>query len=306
MNPTGWLGCYLKYGQTLISSYAAIVLPDCSGTKGIGFEIYRTRKGHGMNLVTWFKRIKQLKKQSLPDHIPVHVAIIMDGNGRWAQQRGLPRSAGHHAGMERVRDAVESCLEAGVRYLTLYAFSTENWHRPPEEVNYLMDLFEEAMRDEIPKMHQKGVRVRFIGLKQGLRPTLVKYMEQSEELTSANRNLTLNLAINYGGRSELIAAAKGLMRAAVNGEIKPEELTEAELAKHLFTAGQPDPDLLIKPGREYRISNFLIWQMAYTEFYFSDLYWPDFGKNQMEQAFAEYGRRERRFGGVKEGKKDHE
>lgn len=259
-----------------------------------------------MNLTAWLNRIKPSKNHLAQDRIPVHVAIIMDGNGRWAQQRGLPRSAGHRAGMERVRDAVESCLEAGVRYLTLYAFSTENWRRPPEEVNYLMDLFEEALRDEIPKLHQQGVRIRFIGLKQGLRPALIKAMEESEALTSANRALTLNIAINYGGRSELVAAAKGLMRAALEGELKPDDLTEAELAKHLFTAGQPDPDLLIKPGREYRISNFLIWQLAYTELYFSEVYWPDFGKKEMEKAFMEYSRRERRFGGVGEGKQHHE
>lgn len=260
-----------------------------------------------MNFTTWLKQIKPFKTQSKPvPRVPVHVAIIMDGNGRWAKQRGLPRSAGHRAGMERVRDAVDSCLEAGVRYLTLYAFSTENWHRSPEEVNDLMDLFEEALHDEIPKLHKKGVQIRFIGLKQGLRPTLLELMEKDEQLTAANRGLTLNIAINYGGRSELIAAAKGLMRSAIKGELNPEELTEAEMAKHLFTAGQPDPDLLIKPGREYRISNFLIWQLAYTEFYFSQILWPDFGKSEMMKAFAEYGRRERRFGGVKEGKQEHE
>lgn len=259
-----------------------------------------------MDFTSWLNRIKRSKNHLTPKRVPVHVAIIMDGNGRWAQQRGLPRSVGHRAGMERVRDAVESCLEVGVRYLTLYAFSTENWHRPPAEVNYLMELFEEALRDEIPKLHQKGVRIRFIGLKQGLRPTLIKSMEQSEQLTSANQALTLNIALNYGGRSELVAAAKGLMRATQKGELKPEDLTEAELAKHLFTAGQPDPDLLIKPGREYRISNFLIWQLAYAELYFSDVYWPDFGKTEMEKAFIEYSRRERRFGGVGEGKHHHE
>lgn len=231
--------------------------------------------------------------------VPTHVAIIMDGNGRWASRRGLPRSAGHRAGLERVRDTVAVCLETGVKYLTLYAFSTENWQRPTEEVGFLMDLFEKNLPSEVVKLHQNNVQVRFIGLKQGLSPKLIELMEHAETLTAHNNALTINIAINYGGRSEIIAATKGLIRATLNKQLTMENITEAALKSHLFTLDQPDPDLLIRPGGERRISNFLVWQLAYTELYFSDLYWPDFGKDQMLKAFYYYSKRERRFGRIK-------
>lgn len=233
--------------------------------------------------------------------VPSHVAIIMDGNGRWAQERGLPRTVGHRAGIERIRDAVAVCLEHGVGYLTLYAFSTENWSRPAEEVGFLMGLFEEALKKEIDVLHQKGVKVRFIGLKTNLRPSLYQLMDQAEKKTEANQVLVLNLAINYGGRAEIVAAAKGIARAVQWGEFDPDNLDESALSGRMFTAGQPDPDLLIRPGKERRISNFLIWQAAYAEFYFSDKYWPDFGRNELLAAFAHYSRKERRFGGIKKG-----
>ena len=257
-----------------------------------------------MRILEWFKNLRFFKfsaPRPTPGVIPKHIAIIMDGNGRWAQKRGLPRFVGHRTGLERVRDAVEICLRIGVKYLTLYAFSTENWSRPPEEVSFLMKLFEETLGTEVTKLHQNGVKIRFIGLKQQLRPNLVRLMEEAENLTAENTSLTLNVAINYGGRSELTVAMKEIARAVARGELGPEQITEYDITKHLFTAGQPDPDLLIKPGREYRISNFLIWQMAYTEFYFSQLMWPEFGKEEMLKAIAEYGKRERRFGTVKEG-----
>jgi undecaprenyl diphosphate synthase len=206
--------------------------------------------------------------------------------------------------MERVRDIVEVCIQTRVKYLTLYAFSTENWQRPAEEVDFLMDLFEKSLPIEVAKLHQNNVKVRFIGLKQGLSSKLVALMEQAEVLTANNNALTLNIAINYGGRSEIIAAAKGLLRAALKNELNPETVDEAALANHLFTAGQPDPDLLIRPGGECRISNFLVWQLAYTEMYFSDLYWPDFSKDQLLKAFHFYSQRERRYGRVKEVKQN--
>jgi undecaprenyl diphosphate synthase len=247
----------------------------------------------------WFSKSIAVPQKSITK-VPTHVAIIMDGNGRWATRRGLPRSAGHRVGVERVRDTVELCLELGVKYLTLYAFSTENWQRPAEEVGFLMELFEKMLPIEVAKLHKHNVQMRFIGLKQGLSPKLVELMEQAETLTIHNNALTLNIAINYGGRSEILAATKGLIRAALKKEISPEEITEVSLINHLFTSGQPDPDLLIRPGGERRISNFLVWQLAYTELYFSDLCWPDFGKNQMLKAFQYYSQRERRFGRVKE------
>jgi undecaprenyl diphosphate synthase len=236
--------------------------------------------------------------------VPAHVAIIMDGNGRWANKRGLPRTAGHRAGLERIRDAVAVCLETGVKHLTIYAFSTENWQRPTEEVSFLMNLFEKTLQTEVANLHQQNVQIRFIGLKQGLAPSLVELMERSELLTAGNVALTLNIAINYGGRSEIIAATKGLLRAVLKKELSLESVTEEALANHLFTIGQPDPDLLIRPGGERRISNFLVWQLAYTELYFSDLFWPDFGKDQMIKAFQYYSQRERRFGRIKEVQHD--
>jgi undecaprenyl diphosphate synthase len=253
----------------------------------------------------WFQKLHGLPgwsqaKETLA-RVPVHVAVILDGNGRWAGKRGLPRTAGHRAGLERIRDIVEVCLETGVKYLTLYAFSTENWQRPAEEVRFLMELFEKNLLPEVTKLHKYDVKVRFIGLKQGLSSRLVGLMEQAEALTADNKALTINIAINYGGRSEIIAAVKGLLRAALKDQLSVESITEAALADHLFTAGQPDPDLWIRPGGERRISNFLIWQSAYTEMYFSDLYWPDFGKNQILKAFHYYSQRERRFGQIKEG-----
>ncbi|HYH04785.1 MAG TPA: isoprenyl transferase [Bacillota bacterium] len=233
--------------------------------------------------------------------IPQHVAIIMDGNGRWANEQGLPRTAGHRAGLERIRDAVTLCLEVGVKHLTLYAFSTENWKRPQDEVGFLMNLFEEALMKEVNLLHQQGVRVKFIGFRTGLSPSLVKLMEESETKTANNQSLTLNFAINYGGRPEILNACREIAVAVKKGELDPGQVTEELFSGYLFTAGQPDPDLLIKPGKEVRISNFLIWQLAYSEFYFSELYWPEFGKDALMEAFKYYGRKERRFGGIKRG-----
>lgn len=257
-----------------------------------------------MIIFDWLRNFRFFKfgvPRSEPAVIPSHIAIIMDGNGRWAQKRGLPRFVGHRTGLERVRDAVEVCLKVGVKHLTLYAFSTENWNRPAEEVGFLMNLFGEALGKEVAELHQNGVKIRFIGIKQELKPSLVRLMEEAEALTAGNTSLTLNIAVNYGGRSELTAAMKGIARAVARGDLDPEQISEADITERLFTAGQPDPDLLIKPGREYRISNFLIWQMAYTEFYFSQLLWPEFGKEEILKAIDEYSKRERRFGTVKEG-----
>jgi undecaprenyl diphosphate synthase len=231
--------------------------------------------------------------------LPRHIAIIMDGNGRWARERGLPRTAGHRAGYERIRDAVSICLKLGIKHLTLYAFSTENWKRPPAEVNFLMKLFDEALHQEIAGLDARGVRVKFIGLRTNLSPVLLELMSGGEAQTANNQALTLNFALNYGGRPEIINACQKIITDVQQGRLQTEELTEALFSNYLFTAGQPDPDLLIKPGKERRISNFLIWQMAYTEFYFSDLYWPDFGEEAFMEALNYFGRRERRFGGLK-------
>jgi undecaprenyl diphosphate synthase len=250
-----------------------------------------------MKILNWVR-----KKPDAPKIVPEHLAIIMDGNGRWAERRGLPRSAGHRAGVDRIRDTIEACLEYGVKYLTLYAFSTENWNRPASEVDFLMNLFMEALQKEVPELHQQQIKIRFIGLKDKLAPELVELMEESEKLTAANNRLTVNIAINYGGRSEIMAAVKGIARQVREGRLEPDRLQEEDLTARLFTSGQPDPDLLIRPGGEKRISNFLIWQMAYSELYFTDDYWPEFSKNHLLAAFESYSNRERRFGRVKGGR----
>ncbi len=228
--------------------------------------------------------------------LPRHIAIIMDGNGRWAKQRGLPRTAGHQEGVKRTREIIEECGRLGVEILTLYVFSTENWRRPPEEVSFLMGLLEDSLMDEVERMHQRGARVRFLGLREGLSPQLAAKMRAAEEKTAGNTGLNVNLAINYGGRVELVEA----LRRAVeeHGEDLKAGFDESLLEKYLFTAGQPDPDLVIRTSGEQRISNFLLWQIAYAELYFTPVLWPDFDRTELAKAIAEYQRRRRRFGGV--------
>lgn len=246
---------------------------------------------------------KIIKDPAAPDpsRIPRHVAIIMDGNGRWAKSRGLPRTAGHQAGLQRVREVVAESGRLGVEILTLYVFSTENWKRPPEEVSFLMNLFREALQEEVEEMHAKGVRVRFIGERDILDPDLIFLINNFEEKTAANKGLTVNLAINYGGRAEIISAVKNLLTEVEQGKINPAAIDENIFAKYLFTAGQPDPDLIIRTSGEERLSNFLLWQAAYSELIFISTPWPDFGVKEFHKAIIEYQKRNRRFGGL-EGK----
>ncbi|NLZ43947.1 MAG: di-trans,poly-cis-decaprenylcistransferase [Clostridia bacterium] len=220
----------------------------------------------------------------------------MDGNGRWAKQRGLPRTAGHEEGIERAREIIEECSRLGVEVLTLYVFSTENWRRPPEEVSFLMELLEDSLMDEVEKMHKRGARVRFLGLREGLNPQLTAKMRAAEEKTAGNKGLCVNLAINYGGRAELMEALRRAV--AEHGESLKAGFDESLVEKYLFTAGQPDPDLVIRTSGEQRISNFLLWQIAYAELYFTPVLWPDFNRKELAKAIAEYQRRRRRFGGV--------
>lgn len=236
-----------------------------------------------------------------PD-LPRHVAIIMDGNGRWARKRDLPRTAGHEAGLQKVRAITEECGRLGIPYLTLFAFSTENWKRPAQEVSYLMNLFYQSLQQVTEELHSQEVRIRFLGLIDGLPAKLRTLIKEVERQTAVNRRLTLNLAINYGGRSEIVEAVRQLVKEAQQQSLKPEEITEERLAGYLFTAGQPDPDLLIRTSGEQRISNFLLWQTAYTEFYFTDTLWPDFGPAEFREALLAYKKRSRRFGGIKEGR----
>lgn len=230
--------------------------------------------------------------------IPRHLAIIMDGNGRWAEKHGLPRTAGHRKGMEQVREIIEECGRLGVEYLTLYVFSTENWKRPPEEVSFLMQLLEESLETEVEKMAEKGARVRFIGLRDRLSPRLVAKLEAAEKKTAGNQGLVVNLALNYGGRAEIVSALRKIAEEITSGQASAGDLDEALVEKYLFTAGQPDPDLIIRTSGEQRLSNFLLWQAAYSEFIFTPVLWPDFGRRELHNALREYAGRKRRFGGL--------
>jgi undecaprenyl diphosphate synthase len=230
------------------------------------------------------------------EKLPRHVAIIMDGNGRWARQRGLSRLAGHREGMASVREVVEACREWGVGYLTLYAFSEENWRRPRPEVTALMALLRSYLRSEVDLMKRQGIRLGAIGHLGRLPKYALRLLRESIAQTAAGGGMTLTLALSYGGRDEIVRAAAGLARECLEGHLRPEDITQADFARHLDTAGLPDPDLLIRTSGERRISDFLLWQIAYSEMYITEAYWPDFRKPQLAEALADYGRRERRFG----------
>ncbi len=229
--------------------------------------------------------------------LPRHLAVIMDGNRRWAKERNLPVLLGHRAGVKSFRRILESCRELGIKHLTAYAFSAENWRRAPTEVRVLMQLFEQYTRREREKMRRTGICFRVIGQIELLPQEVVREFRKTEEATRENRDMVLNLAVNYGSRDELVEAARRVSRAVAAGKLVPEELDEERFGEFLWTAGQPDPDLLIRTSGELRISNFLLWQLAYTEFYFTPLYWPDIDRCVLMEALAEYQRRERRYGG---------
>ncbi|MAF47950.1 MAG: isoprenyl transferase [Rhodospirillales bacterium] len=229
-------------------------------------------------------------------HPPNHIAIIMDGNGRWAQRRGLPRIEGHRRGAESVRTAVKCSVKFGVRYLTLYSFSSENWKRPAREVEDLMGLLRRYLRSEIAEFHKNGVRLRVIGDRDALSPDIVKLIEESEAYTAENDQLDLIVALSYGGRSEIVSAIRKISEKVEAGQLRAGQIDESVLEAHLETADIPDPDLLIRTSGEQRISNFLLWQLAYSEFIFLDTLWPDFSETDFLTAINEYQRRERRFG----------
>ncbi len=238
-----------------------------------------------------------------PGHFPqpAHVAIIMDGNGRWAQMRGLPRQEGHRRGLEALRATVRNAGDLGVRILTLYSFSTENWRRPATEVSFLLGLLKRFVEKDLGELHAAGVRVRIIGGRDDLSPDLRRLVEHAETLTRDNTAMTLVVAFNYGARDEIVRATRRLAADAAAGRIDPAAIDEALLGSRLDTADLPDPELVIRTSGETRISNFLLWQAAYAEFVFLPVLWPDFDRAAFEEALAEYGRRERRFGGVSEG-----
>lgn len=228
---------------------------------------------------------------------PRHVAIIMDGNGRWASSRGLPRSVGHRKGVEAVRRTVRAAIELGIPYLTLYSFSSENWSRPTDEIDDLMGLMKRFIRRDLAELHQAGVKICVIGERSRVDPELLALIDEACELTRDNQALTLIIAFNYGARTEIVHAARRLAEAVAEGRMRADEITVEALSSALDTAEYPDPDLLVRTSGEMRLSNFLLWQCAYTEFVFLDACWPDFGREMFEDAIAQFGARQRRFGG---------
>ena len=234
------------------------------------------------------------RPSEIPGQVPLHVAIIMDGNGRWARARGLPRLAGHRAGVDNLRRVIEAATEFGIRYLTIYAFSTENWSRPPDEVRGLLNILEDVIDRELQSLNKNGVQLRHIGRLERLSPELQAKVHQAVEMTQHNERLVLNIAWNYGGRDEIVEAVHRMME---NG-VLPDDVDEDLISQYLYTAGIPDPDLIIRTSGELRASNFLIWQGAYSEWYVTPTYWPDFGRDELLEALWEYARRDRRFGRV--------
>ncbi len=239
--------------------------------------------------------------ENAPMRVPRHVAIIMDGNGRWAAGRGLPRGFGHRQGVEAVREAVRNARDFGIECLTLYAFSSENWRRPQTEVNDLMGLLKMFIRRDLAELHAADVRIRVIGAREGLKSDILTLLEEAEQTTRDNQGLVLSIAFNYGSRNEIVRAAQKLARLVAEGALEPDAIDENLLDAELDTAGIPDPELIIRTSGEARLSNFLLWQAAYSEFVFIDAFWPDFDRALFLSALEEYARRERRFGGVGEG-----
>ena len=226
------------------------------------------------------------------ERVPRHIAVIMDGNGRWAKKRGLPRLLGHRQGTENLRRIIKACVRAGVRYLTIYAFSTENWGRPQDELKGLMQIFNDAFVNETSELVREGVRILHIGQREGIPADLLNKIDQAVERSEGNRRLILSVGLNYGGRNEIMHAVRKIVASGV----APEEVTEALISENLFTAGTPDPDLVIRTSGEYRISNFLLWQSAYAEWDFPETLWPDFGVEELYASIERYAKRDRRFG----------
>ena len=247
--------------------------------------------------MAWFRKKEALAEVDF-DRLPRHVAIIMDGNGRWAQKRGLPRTAGHAAGAETFRTIATYCKEIGLEYLTVYAFSTENWKRPPEEVSTIMGLLKRYLLEAIEQMERDRVKMCFFGDLSPLTPELRALCEQTREISRHYDGVQVNICLNYGGRDEILRAARAYAADCQEGRADPNHLTEEAFSSYLFSAGVPDPDLVIRPSGEVRVSNFLLWQSAYAEFYFTDVLWPDFSKDELLRALAVYQGRSRRYGGV--------
>lgn len=245
------------------------------------------------------KQVDGDKKKINKEKIPNHIAIIMDGNGRWAKERNLQRTMGHRAGVETLRKIVKECSNLGIKYLSVYAFSTENWIRPKEEVSALMDLLVEFLGKELDELHEGNVIINYLGDISKLPEKCQDILRKSKNKTKNNSGLNLNLCLNYGGRDEIIKSFKEIYNEIKNGDISIDDVDEKMISRHLYTSGMPDPDMLIRPSGELRISNFLIWQCAYTEFWFSDIYWPDFRIEHLHRAIIDFQKRDRRFGCIK-------
>lgn len=244
--------------------------------------------------------MSDLRSQIIPEKVPQHIAIIMDGNGRWAKQKGIPRVLGHRSGVKSVREVTEAAAQIGVKYLTLYAFSTENWNRPPSEVMALMTLLVETIKGEIRDLNKNGVRLMAIGDIESLPPSTLKTLKEGIEKTKDNQRVTLVLALNYSAKWEILRAVRSISEQIKEGILEPSDISEARFEQELSTFGLPDPELLIRTSGESRLSNFLLWQLAYTELYFTPVFWPDFGKDDLFSAILSYQNRERRFGKISE------
>lgn len=241
---------------------------------------------------------KKKQAEAAPRKIPVNLGIIMDGNGRWAKKRGLPRTAGHITGAQVFRKITKYCDKCGVRYLTVYAFSTENWRRPKDEVDSIMNLLRQYLKESLSDFQQENIVVRFIGNRAELAEDIRKLIEEAEASTANKTGMTLNIALNYGGQQEIVHATRALARRVAEGALDPNSIDEQMLQEALYTEKQPPVDLILRPSGEYRLSNFLVWQSAYAEFVFMDVLWPDFKEKDLDRAFEEFARRDRRFGGV--------
>lgn len=241
----------------------------------------------------------ELSLEGFRDRLPRHIGFIMDGNGRWAAARGLPRVEGHRRGVEALRQTIRTAGDLRIPFITVYAFSSENWRRPVSEINYLMGLLRRFIRNDLAELHESGVRVRVIGSRDNLPPDILSLLREAEELTADNRNMTLAVAFNYGSQQEIVAAVQRIAEQAARGEIDPASITAQTITDGLYTAGIPDPDLIIRTSGEQRLSNFLLWQAAYSEFVFLPVHWPDFDRAAFERALAEYMARDRRYGGIR-------
>lgn len=253
-------------------------------------------------MFNFFKKPKPIQQNTAvldTERIPKHIGIIMDGNGRWAKKKNLPRTMGHKAGVETIRKILKECDRLGVRYLTLYAFSTENWKRPKDEVSALMTLLVEYLKNELKELHENNVVVNYVGNISRLPEAAQKALNDAKEITRSNTGVQMNLALNYGGREEIVHGVREIAEAVSSGMISLEDITEESFKDYLYTKGQPDPELIIRPSGELRLSNFLLYQGAYSELWFSSINWPDFSEEDLRVAIADYQKRDRRFGGVK-------